>query len=68
MRTVLSVQHIEFFVDKNGVKQSRTYALVVDKLGNQEEAVGFGKDFKENDKVSFFHDQRYNQNKMEKIK
>lgn len=64
MRKIVSVEHLEFFKSKDGKQLCRTHAIVTDKLGNLEEAVGFGKNFKIDDCVEFFHDQRWNVNKM----
>lgn len=66
MRKITSIQEVEFFISKDGRKLSRTHAVVTDKLGNLEDAIGFGHAFDIGDCVEFFHDQRYNVNKMSK--
>lgn len=50
MRTVLSIQHIEFFKGKDGRKYSRTYAL----LDDGTECIGFGKQFEVGNRVEVF--------------
>ena len=65
MRTIISIEHIEERKDKMGRPYWRTHAIVTDDMGNKEEAVGWGKDYDLGDKVEFFHDDQWNQNKMQ---
>lgn len=64
MRTIIKIEHVEERKTLTGKPYWRTYAIVKDEMGNEEEAVGYGKDFDLGDRVEYFH--HFGQNKMRK--
>lgn len=63
MRVIIKIEGTEEWKSKGKIHK-RTHALIRDELGNIEEAVGYGSDYKVGDKVEYFH--HYGQNKMRK--
>jgi hypothetical protein len=63
LRTIIKIEGVTEHRKGNEIYY-RTHALITDDIGNIEEAVGYGSDYKVGDKVEYFH--HYGQNKMRK--
>lgn len=64
MHRIKSILYVKEWKSKDKIHK-RTYALIVDELGNLEEGVGYGSDFEVGDRVAYFH--HSGTNKMKKL-
>lgn len=61
MREIVKILHVQSWT-----KSSKTHWRTTALLDNQEEANGYGKDYKVGDEVEAWWDEEYNQYKMQK--